>query len=194
MTSARRRLPAQMTADEFMAWPGDGAGGRYQLIDGELRAMSPASTTHGTIQGELAGFIRDQLRGLGKRCRMVIEPAVAVRVRANINRRVPDIGVSCAADAPGQIELPDPILLVEIVSPGNKDDTWDNVWAYTSIPTVSEILVVQSTRVEAEVFRRQADGTWPAESEMVAADGTLVLTSIGLSVPLRDIYHSTYLA
>ena len=37
MTSARQKIPSVMTADEFIAWPGDGVGGRYQLVDGELR-------------------------------------------------------------------------------------------------------------------------------------------------------------
>ena len=194
MTSVQRKIPTHLTLDEFIAWPGDGTGGRYQLVDGEVRAMSPASTTHGTIQGELAGIIRDQLRGTGTKCRMVIEPAVEIRLRADVNRRVPDIGVSCAPDLPGQIVLPNPIILIEIMSPGNTKDTWDNVWAYTTIPTVHEILVVQSTRIEAELFRRQSDGSWPTAAEKIAADGQLRLASIDLITPLRDLYAGTYLA
>ena len=29
-----------------------------------------------------------------------------------------------------------PVLMVEILSPTNKTETWTNVWAYTTIPTV----------------------------------------------------------
>ena len=194
MSIAQRKLPTHMTADEFLAWPGDGQGGKYQLVDGELRAMAPASTTHGSIQARLAKYIDVQLDVPGGKCRLVIEPAVEVRLRADINRRVPDLGVSCTPDAAGQIVLPDPILLVEIMSPGNKDDTWDNVWAYTTLPSVREVLIVQSTRIEAELFRRQADGSWPPASEKIVADGILDLTTIGLSIALRALYQTTYLA
>lgn len=189
-----KKIPATMTAAEFLAWPGDGAGGRYQLVDGELRAMSPASTTHGTIQGNLARAVGNRLDVPGGRCRLVSEPAIETRVRANFNRRVPDLGVSCAPDAPGQIELPDPILLIEILSPGNAGDTWDNVWAYTTIPSLQEILVVSSTRMSVELLRRQPDNSWPAEPETISDGDTLDLASIGLTLPLPAVYAKTHLA
>ena len=46
-TAVRRKAPHHMTVDEFIAWVGDG---RWQLVDGEPRAMAPASATHGIIQ------------------------------------------------------------------------------------------------------------------------------------------------
>ena len=183
-----------MTAAEFLAWSGDGLGGRYQLIDGELRAMSPASTTHGTIQSELNGMIRDHLKDTGLKCRSLTEPAVEVRVHADINMRVPDIGVSCAPDVAGQIALPEPLLLIEILSPGNAKDTWDNVWAYTTLPSLREVLIVHSTRIGAEILRRDPDGTWAAQTEKLGADDVIHLTSIGFVAPLREAYVNTHLA
>jgi Uma2 family endonuclease len=194
MATAQRKIPTHMTVEEFLQWPGDGLGGRYQLIDGEVRAMSPASTTHGTIQSELAGMIRDCLRQSGMKCRSVTEPAVAVRVQADINMRVPDIGVSCAPDVAEQIALPEPLLLIEILSPGNMKDTWDNVWAYTTIPSVQEIAILHSTKIGAELLRRLEDGSWAENTEKIGADGTLLLRSIGLTAPLREAYVNTHLA
>lgn len=193
MSNTVRKVPATMTADEFLAWPGDGMGGRYQLVDGALRAKSPASTTHGAIQANVGGLLRQHLAVPGNPCRVVAEPAVSVRIRANINTRVPDLGVTCAKDAQGQIYLPDPLLLVEIVSPGNATDTWDNVWAYTTLPSVQEILVLQSTRIEAQVVRRDPDGSWAATPVIVADGAKLVLRSIDLEFPLREAYGKTYL-
>lgn len=194
MATAQRQVPQTMTADEFLAWPGDGVGGRYQLVDGEVRAMSPASTTHGAIQGNLARHLGNHLDVPGNPCRVVTEPAIEVRVRARSNVRVPDLGVSCSPDAPGQVYLQDPILLIEIMSPGNKQDTWDNVWAYSTIPSVQEILIVLSTRVAAELLRRQVDGSWPKASTMFEDDGSIDLTSIDMRVPLRSLYAKTHLA
>jgi Putative restriction endonuclease len=39
------------TVADFLAWPGDGTGRKFQLVDGEVRAMSPASAVHSVIQG-----------------------------------------------------------------------------------------------------------------------------------------------
>ena len=47
----RRKAPHHMTVEDFVAWAGDG---RWQLVDGEPRAMSPASATHGTARDEEA--------------------------------------------------------------------------------------------------------------------------------------------
>ena len=59
--------------------------------------------------------------------------------------------------------VPDPVLLIEILSPSNEAQTRANIWAYTTIPSVREILAVHSTRIEAELLRRNPDGSWPEE-------------------------------
>lgn len=194
MADTLRRPPPMMTVADFLDWPGDGSGRKFQLVDGEIRAMSPGSATHGTIQTNLAYELRRHMIDRNRKCRVVTEPAIATRVRASTNVRVPDLGVSCTADAPGQQMLPDPVLLIEVLSPGNSADTWDNVWSYTTIPSVCEIAVVHSTRVFAEVLRRGADGHWPEEPDEIASDGVLTLQSIGFSCPLRQVYAQTHLA
>jgi Uma2 family endonuclease len=193
MSHATLKHPELMTADEFLAWPGDGSGTKYELVDGILRAMAPASATHARIQATLAGIIRDHLRAANGRCGAYTEPAVRVRSRAKLNTRVPDVGVSCATVTASDVALPEPTLLVEILSPGNGKDTWDNVWAYCTIPSVTEILVLASTRIEADLLRRDASGHWPPDPTRIDDGGTLTLQSIGLSVPLREIYEGTYL-
>jgi Uma2 family endonuclease len=193
MPSARHK-PEPMTVAEFLAWTGDGSGRKLQLVDGEVRMMSPGSVTHGRIQATLARLIGNALTARSDPCQIITEPAVATRVRANINMRVPDLGVTCTPDAPGQQTLPDPILLIEILSPGNTADTWDNVWSYTTIPSVQEIVVVHSTRILVELLRRGTDGHWPAEPEEVGPGDTLQLASIAFACPLSDVYAQTHLA
>jgi Uma2 family endonuclease len=112
---------------------------------------------------------------------------------AHINMRVPDLGVTCTPDAPEDRALPNPLVLIEILSPSNATDTWDNVAAYVTIPSVREIAIVHSTRINAEVLRRGADGGWPTEPEQIAPDGTLRLESIAFDRPLRAAYAQTHL-
>jgi Uma2 family endonuclease len=195
MTSiVRKAATLRMTVADFLDWPGDGTTKHHQLVDGEVRAMAPASATHGIIQATLAYLVTRRLIETGSPCRAVTEPAVVPRLQANTNLRVPDLGVTCSPNEPGQIVVPDPVLLVEILSPGNEADTRENVWAYASIPSVREILIVHSTRVAAELLQRQPDASWPKEPEEIGPDNTLRLESIDLTCPLIDLYERTHLA
>ena len=127
------------------------------------------------------------------KCRVGTEPGVLTRVRANINVRVPDVGVTCTPVPPGQQVWPEPTLLIEILSPGNTDDTWENVWSYCTIPSVREIAIVHSTRTLVELLRRGPDGHWPEETEEVSVGGTLSFESIGFTCPLSAVYAQTHL-
>ena len=113
-TAVRRKLPHHMTVDEFIAWVGDD---RWQLVDGEPRAMAPANATHGIIQARLAYPVTGNSRRRAGSCVVVTEPAIHPRVRARSNMRVPDLAVTCSSVEAGQIALPDPLLIVEILSP-----------------------------------------------------------------------------
>jgi hypothetical protein len=85
------------------------------------------------------------------------------------------------------------VLLVAILSHSNEAETRANIWAYTTIPSVQELLVVHSTRIEAELLRRSADSSWPEQPEIIGADGSLSLASIAFTVPLAAVYRTTAL-
>lgn len=180
---------ARMTVGEFLRWDSrDGV--RYELVDGEPRAMAPAGTTHGLLQGEVGRLIGNHLRTHRPGCDVVVAPGVIPRLLSAHNVRIPDLAVSCGPDLAGKPVLADPVLIVEILSPSNQAETWSNVWAYTSIPTVREILVLHTMQVSAELLRRQAGGEWPEEPEALAF-GEFALDSIGLALPLAALYART---
>jgi hypothetical protein len=54
--------------------------------------------------------------------------------------------------------------------------------------------VVNSTRVEAELLRRDADGTWPELLLRIGPEDALSLDSIGFTVPLAALHRTTTLA
>ena len=191
---ARRKMPfTRMLLDEFLSWdPDDASGAKWQLIDGEPVAMAPAGVPHGEIQAELAALLRNHLLGR-EPCRAVTEPGIVPRVRADMNYRVPDLAVTCETFTRDQM-LNEPVVLVEILSPSNEVETNASIWAFTTMPSVREILVIHSTRIAATVLRRNADGSWPAGPEVLGAEDTVILESIGFSVALRACYRMTFLA
>ena len=155
--------------------------------------MAPAGEPHGAIQGEIIRLLGNHLIAQHSHGRVIAKPGIVPRVRANRNYRIPDVGVTCAAPALG-LMVSEPVLLVDILSPGNEMATRANLWAYATIPSVRELLVVHSTRIEAELLRRRPDSTWPEQPEMLGADAILTLQSIDFSAPLTALYRTSALA
>lgn len=191
MTDTKRKLPANMTADEFLAWGGDGTGARHEFVDGELHVMSRRArrTASSKAQSPATSAITSTIPAT------YAASSPNPRLRSASARAlgcVPDLGVSRAPDAPGQVYLPDPILLIEITSPGNKRETWDNVWAYATVPSVNEILIVQSTRIEAELLRRGDDGSLPPSSVTFAGDVSIPIQSTRMDLGLKALYAKTH--
>lgn len=189
---APRPLP-HMTADEFLAWPGDGSPRKHQLVDGEVRSMSPASSTHGLIQANLAFLIGQAIRAADLPLLLVTEGAIIPGLNAATNVRVPDLVVTAAPDERGQQAVPDPVLLIEILSPGNQGDTRDNLRAYATLPSVAEMVLLKSARLLGEVYRRDVAGVWLPDPEEIGPGGHLVLASVGLDCALDDAYRGTWL-
>ena len=183
------KIPIRMTVDEFLKWD-SGDALRYELADGEPRAMAPASTIHGFLQNELGSLIRNHLRDKASGCEVVANPSVVPRLLSEHNVRIPDLAVTCSPLAAGQATLPDPVLLIEILSPSNQAKTWTNVWAYTSILSVREILVLRADRIAAELLRRSPQGEW-SDRPIAITEGELVLESIGFRVALAELYRRT---
>lgn len=191
MSTALKLPPRHMTVAEFLVWDsGDRSGALWQLRDGEPEMMVLASSSHGAIQARLSHLLIAHLDARGGGCRAVVAPGVIPRVRSAENCLVPDIAVTCEAPA-SAATVAEPVVLIEILSPSNERETRANVWAYATIPLVSEILLLRSSDIGAELLRRQPDGSWPADPTKLAPDDELRLDSIGFAEPLRSAYSNT---
>jgi Uma2 family endonuclease len=192
MEAAWKMPPSRMSVAEFLAWdPGDGQA--WQLVDGEPQAMAPANHTHGAIQSELARLFGNHFVDRSMPCHVVAAPGIVPRVQARSNVRIPDLAVTCSGYDVEEPTLPAPVLVVEILSPSNHAETWSNVWTYTTIPSVREILIIRSVTIGADLLRRNPDGTWPEKPETIE-EGDLVLDSIGFRAPIGSLYRTTRLA
>ncbi len=189
--SAQAKIPARMNVADFLAWDAPPPL-LWQLVDGEPQAMAPASRTHGAIQSQLSHLIAGHLEGRANPCTVITTPGVIPHVQPDTNYRIPDLAVTCSGYDTEESALGNPVLVVEILSPSNRAETWANVFAYTTIPSVREILVLETERIGAELLRRNADGTWPKQPTMIEA-GDVTLESIGFTFPLAAAYRTTRL-
>lgn len=109
------------------------------------------------------------------------------------NFRIPGRAVTCTRYETEDYDVSNPVLIVEILSPSNRAETWQNVWSFTTIANLREILILSSTAIRAELARRDSAGNWPATSTVIG-DGDLMLNSIDLTLGLGEIYRTTRLA
>jgi len=107
--------------------------------------------------------------------------------------RIPDLAVICSEYESEEPVIADPVLIIEILLPGNEAETWANVWGYATIPRVREIVVLRTVSIGADLLRRRADGSWSRTPEVID-NWALVLESIGFQAPLTALYRTTRLA
>ena len=178
--------------DEFLEWDSP-RGHRWQLIDGVPVAMAPPATVHGVIQNEVGRLVGNHLIETGRRCTVISTPGVVPRFQSDRNFMVPDLAVTCSpADIAGKI-VREPVLLIEILSPSNHAETWRNVWAYLTIPSLREILVIRTVSAGVELLSRDEDDVWP-DKPLAVLDGRFALSSIGLELDVAAVYRGTGLS
>jgi Uma2 family endonuclease len=175
----------RMTVAEFLRWE-DGTDTRYELLAGVPVAMAPPAIAHGILALRLGARIDAALRsrppcfGQGE--------AGIVRPDRDDTCYVADLAVSCSPPERGQQLLQDPLLIVEILSQGTAMyDRQTKVADYRRIPSVEEILLIDSASIFAEVLRREGD-RWITEI-VRGPQATLTLASIGLTATMSDLYE-----
>jgi Uma2 family endonuclease len=174
----------KMTLAEFLGWD-DGTDTRYELIGGFPVAMAPPSGPHGDLAARLAARLEDALRSR-RPCRGRIDAGVVHPERAD-TFFVADLGVTCAPYDRG-VYIENPIVLVEILSRSTEQhDRRIKIPAYQQIPSVQEILVVDSGARYAALHRRQGD-QWIIQISRGDA-GIISLASVGVDIALRELYE-----
>ena len=182
-----------MTVAEFLGWDGDGHQGKLELVDGLVRAMAPASETHGTIQANLAYLLNHYFRNREGPCRAVTEAGVKPRIDPGHNLRVPDLVVTCEQPTKDNNIVREPVVLIKVLSPSNEKESWESIRSCATVPSVKEIVVVDSEKLHIEIYRKDGQGHWPAAAEQIDVDSVLLLTSLDAQFAARDVYANTYL-
>ncbi len=185
------RIPRRTTTDEFLAMPPHRRGLKQELVDGEVITVSPASVVHGQIQANIAFLLRAHIVRNAVQAKVITEATVVPNISAKSNARVPDLAVSRGTLVPNQKILNEPLVLIEVLSLHNERDTRGSIIAYSTIPTVREIVAFSSTRIEAELLLRAPDGTWPKSATLIKAPEKLSIPSIGFECLIDEFYNDT---
>lgn len=173
-----------MTLEDFLLWD-DGSDRRFELIGGFPVAMAPPTEAHSMLTVRLVMRIDAALSGR-RPCRALVEAGVT-RTDQFDSFFVADIAATCAPVDARRQAAQEPFLIVEIQSPSTeRHDRHVKLPVYRQIETVQEILFVASDARYAELHRRLG-ALWV--TEISRADGVLSLTSVGIEIPLADLYE-----
>lgn len=179
--------PRRMTADEFIAWAmGQPEGERYELVAGEVVAMSPERASHN--EGKLAAVLalREAIRARGLPCRAYTD-GMTVRIDDHTVYE-PDALVRCGERlGPDVVEISDPIILVEVLSPGtHKVDTGIKLGDYFRLPSLRHYLIVNT---KARFVAHHERGDDDAIITRIARAGTLTLDPPGLALEVAALFE-----
>ena len=178
---ATQAADLRMSLAEFLDWD-DGTDTRYELIDGRVVAMAPPNPRHSAMTGLLARLIGNALT---PPCRVYVEAGIVTPTRADTYLQA-DLAVSCRPLDQQSRDVAEPILIVEVESPGTvRHDRGVKVDRYRELPSVQEILLVASAERRVQLWRRER-GRWSVED--VIGDAVVRLESCELDIPLGDLY------
>jgi Uma2 family endonuclease len=156
---------------------------KHEYFNGEIFAMAGASRSHQRIISNLVIDIGTHLKNTP--CEVFSSD---MKVRADKGKKYfyPDVIVSCTkGDGDSHFEE-SPRIIVEVLSSSTrKFDQTSKRLVYQNITTLEEYVLIEQDRVEIQVFRR-ADN-W--QSSYYYIDDDITFTSIGLTLPVLEIYQ-----
>lgn len=175
-----------ITADEFLALPKDGI--RRELVEGELREMTPAGWQHGRVAGNVAGELRTYV--LAKSLGVMTTAEASYRLAADPDTvRVPDVAfvtrerVQEVGDPTG-FWPGAPDLAVEVVSPNDRySEVYEKVNEYLNAGTRMVVIVDPPSRT-VTVYRSRATRIDLTEDDVLDGDDVVP----GWKLPVRAIF------
>lgn len=175
---------ARMTAAEFLRTDqaGFGPAWRYELLDGLPVAQAAPSPEHGAVVANLAAALKAALRGR-RDCRPEAGSAVVPAGRSADRARIPDTVVRCGEQ---------PRVAFEVVSPserrGERDAKRRDLMA---VDGLQEIVEITPEEPAVHLYRRAGD-LW-AFTALNGLEAVLQLESLGVALPLADVYDGLLL-
>ena len=174
-----------MSLGEFLAWERDQPE-KHEYAGGVITMMTGASLAHATITMNVAFALRQALRGTG--CRPFANDA---KVIASDSVRYPYIVVTCQPVDGADDIVPEPIVVVEVISPSTeREDRGRKKFDYFATPSIRQYAITEQDERLIDLYTRTGD-RW--SDEIIEGNAVLKLSSIGVEIGLDAVYEDTEL-
>lgn len=144
---ADRALDAEsdlrMPREEYRRWAEAQPSGRFERIDGVVVAMAPERLSHADRKALAWLALRRAVAGLP--CHVYPD---GVTVEVDDSDFEPDVVLRCGEALSGdEVAVPDPVVLVEVLSPSTRDDDLTRkLVAYFRLASVRHYLIFWADR------------------------------------------------
>ncbi len=183
----RAPYSARMEKAEFFAWLQAREGGRYELKNGEIVVHPGVSRNHHRVAGAFAFALRQRLPSTDWD---IAIGGFAVEIGLDI--RYPDVLVERRAEDGGAYSTPDPVLLVEVVSPSSAGrDLTVKAKEYLSLPSLEAYIVASQDEPIVWIWQRDTTSReFSAEpTEIAGRERGIAVEALAISLPLAEIYR-----
>jgi len=179
-------LPTRMTVDEFLTWAVRQEQGRFELFDGRVIMQQPQNWGH----AELCVRIYNALAAAIQRSGAPFYAApVGMTVRITKKSAFEPDALVAPLPKPARmdLEIPNPVLVVEVLSPSTKKrDRTDKLAGYFKVPTIAHYLLVDPETSQIVWHRRAAGGA--TQPPVVVREGSLALDPPGIELAVAEIF------
>lgn len=176
------QLELRMERAEFLTWV-QAHEGRYELAGNRIVMMTGGSRGHAILVRRLASAWEKRLDNtrwtvLTSDFGVDIDPSTV---------RYPDVVVDVAGGPLKDLTATAPALIAEIVSPGSEKDDL-GAKADVRLSGLSAYLVLAQDETRAWIWARGPEGFSPAPKMLSGQDVTIEIASLGIELPLAEIY------
>ncbi len=158
---------------------------KAELDNGVIRMMAGGTVRHAQVQGNVFGWLRQQLRGTGSRP-YGSDMATATH---DLSIRYPDVSVFCGPREGLEREkaLDDPRVIVEVLSAGTaRTDLKVKLYEYQALRSVDTILFVDIAAERVRIVQRTGPSGWTDQTFEEPTD--VPLPSLDLVLPHDEIF------
>lgn len=174
-----------VSPEGYLAWENQQQE-KHEYVRGEVYAMTSPSQAHVVVNLNLAVALTQHLKG--PRCRVYL-PDMKLRIAEVDAIFYPDLKVSCDdRDLKAEYAIEHPVVLAEVLSESTADyDRGTKRTAYLRLPSLREYLLVDPDAREAELYRRNPDGTWLLID--CSAQGEIRLESVDATLSFAVLFE-----
>jgi Uma2 family endonuclease len=184
MIAANDNLP-RLTPEEYFSWE-EKQLEKHEYIDGQTYAMSGVTVNHSRIAVRFTTLFSNHLDNSNYETG---NSAIRINIVGTSNYTYPDASVTCDdRDKTTPQFITYPCLIVEVLSASIESyDRGGKFRLYRKNPVLQDYLLVSSTRIEMDLYRKNEDGDWII---LNYREGDIVeLNSINLRMPIEQVYR-----
>jgi Uma2 family endonuclease len=174
---------SDMDVDAFLSWA-EGRDGRWELRGGQPVRMSPEHAAHALTKYAAQESLKAAIQRAGLPCCM-FPHGMTVRIAARTAFE-PDALVVCPPPPLDAIEIPNPVIVVEVLSPSTAaDDHGVKLDGYFSLVSVAHYLILDPDRRVMICQKRAHAG---AIETRILRDGLVRLDPPGLEAEVEAFF------